>query len=206
MTPRVFLNLKALTYADLYGNLCVNRGYVFPEEYQELMEHLKELCSPPICTLLEKMELNVNCANSIIVRVQSGTETFPAEYPFIAALYDDSTQTFFCGGVLVTAKHVVTAAHCLHPKHGQKIHPKDIFVLVGRHNITRKAEWGSETRWVKEIFIHPEWNKTATKYDADIAILKLDDNVRFSEQIKTVCVDNYPNNTISNEGKVASSK
>lgn len=220
MSPRVFQNLKSLTYVDLYSNVCVNRGFAFPEEYQELMEHLKEICSSMqldgrLGDDYSKIQLNVDCAKTVSMRVISddksismrvlfGTEVIPGEYPFIVALHDDLTQNFFCGGVLITAKHVVTAAHCIHPKSGQKINATDVFVFIGRYNITRKAERGSKTRWVKEIFVHPEWSSIADKYDADIAILELDDNVDFSEQIRPVCVDDYPENTISRDGKVVS--
>lgn len=54
---------------------------------------------------------------------------------------------------------------------------------------------------VKEIIIHPGWSSSGIKYDHDIAILKMSDNVKFSQFIQPICLMSF-NRTIKN-GKVA---
>lgn len=45
-------------------------------------------------------------------RVTGGKPTNSQEYPWVAALLRNGEQ--YCGGVLITDRHVLTAAHCVH--------------------------------------------------------------------------------------------
>lgn len=106
----------------------------------------------------------------------------------MAALVLIETNQFFCGGSLISPKHVLTAAHCIHQKYESALEAESILVLLGRHNLKVTAEKGSETRAVDKITIHPDWKIDDTKYDADLAILHLDRRVAFSQFIQPVCL------------------
>lgn len=106
----------------------------------------------------------------------------------MAALMLIETNQFFCGGNVISSKHVLTAAHCIHQKYGSALEPKSILILLGRHNLKVTAELGSETRAVDRISIHPDWKSADVKYDADLAILHLDRRVAFSQFIQPVCL------------------
>lgn len=193
---------------DLERNECIDKSFECPGEFQDLLERVAENCmlieTPTFGNGKSQFELNSVCANSITDRIYGGTRISPGEFPFLVALYDYSTESFFCGGALITAKHVLTAAHCVHQKQEQKINPEEVFVLLGRYNISLKAEKGSKARFVQEIFIHPDWDSNSMKYNADIAILELDEEVQFSSLIMPICVDDNPDNQLSHDGKVAS--
>lgn len=45
-------------------------------------------------------------------RIVGGKPADPLEWPWIAALLRNGA-TQFCGGVLITNRHVLTAAHCI---------------------------------------------------------------------------------------------
>ena len=50
---------------------------------------------------------------SHICRIVGGFETEPNEFPWVVGLTDRRLRQPFCGGALISNRHVLTAAHCL---------------------------------------------------------------------------------------------
>lgn len=98
------------------------------------------------------------------------------------------------------------AAHCFQEKDvpAKRSH-EDLFVRLGRHNIDLPHEKGSTTREVREIVIHPDWKYYSVKWDADIAILLLDEPVRFSQMIQPSCLPEIGDTSEMAHGKVVKS-
>jgi secreted trypsin-like serine protease/subtilisin-like proprotein convertase family protein len=101
--------------------------------------------------------------------IVGGREAEPGEWPWQVALinagghpYDDQ----YCGGSLISADWVVTAAHCAEGEEAD-----DIQVLAGIHNLVA-ADPGFVRLDVAEIIIHPDYG-VANQYDSDIALLRL---------------------------------
>jgi len=123
--------------------------------------------------------------------------------PFIAALMLQSKNQFFCGGTIITALHILTAAHCIQNKYAEKpFEASQIVILLGRHNISRQVEVGSEIRGVKEIKVNPSCNPREPKFEGDIAVLEMDRAVQFSELIQPVCLTVEPEISLREAGYV----
>lgn len=81
------------------------------------------------------------------------------------------------------------ASHCIqNKKSNDRLQAGDIRVILGGHDLNDPHEIGKEVRSVKNIFVHPHWNPDVIKFDADIAMLELEYEIRFNEYIQPICL------------------
>lgn len=131
-----------------------------------------------------------NCGNSVVSSgvIVEGNAIKRGQWNFMAALFYTKDDKYFCGGTLISHKHVITAAHCLQPKYWDKVlQTSEVVVHLGRYNITKKVEPEAAIHEVAEINIHPDWDKEKIAYDADLAILRLQKEKLYSQFIGIAC-------------------
>lgn len=114
-----------------------------------------------------------------------GAPAIPKEFPHAARLGhrdDEGKVNWFCGGTLISNRHILTAAHC-------------VLSFEGTINIVRlgelefdnnKDDAQPEDFGVQSRIVHPGYDHPVI-YD-DIAILKLDRNVTFNEYKHPACL------------------
>jgi secreted trypsin-like serine protease len=104
--------------------------------------------------------------------IVGGQEATPGEWPWqVALVVKGSTNLFngqFCGGSLVAAQWVVTAAHCVYDNYGQI--DNNIDIVAGVHDLTN-PQAGYQQINALQIIPHPNYN--ANTSDFDIALIKL---------------------------------
>ena len=84
------------------------------------------------------------------VRVMGGRAAVPGQFPWLVSLQRQQRPQrhrwqHFCAGSLLTTRHVVTAAHCLHNS-GQA----DWRVVAGEHNISSSQQNREQVRKVSQ--------------------------------------------------------
>jgi secreted trypsin-like serine protease len=105
-------------------------------------------------------------ADDVSPMVVGGTRASTADYPWVVML--TTTANFqFCGGTLVKANKVVTAAHCAKGRT-----PASTRVVHGRDD---KQSTAGTVANVTKIWIHPSYTTATAGYD--VAVLTLDRNI-----------------------------
>ncbi|XP_009977042.1 PREDICTED: kallikrein-14-like, partial [Tauraco erythrolophus] len=105
-------------------------------------------------------------------RIIGGRPCSISQRPFQVALI--KRGQILCGGSLVAAQWVLTAAHCRQPI-------RDLKVLIG----TASLRGGTgEVRTISKVQVHPAYNPR--KNDNDFMLLRLNRPVQFSSDIKKI--------------------
>jgi len=144
----------------------------------------------------------------------------PGAWPWMARLIysanEESPSKTFCGGALVSSRHIITAAHCIKD---EKI-GKPIAVVLGDVDVTTEYDcmdtsdscgangaqglecynkgWCAKPAMkynVKRITVAPKYNKTGGRTEFggrfpinDIAVIELEEDVTFTNQIRPACL------------------
>lgn len=121
--------------------------------------------------------------------VQFGHVSERNKWPYLVALFEVSSKKFFCGGSLISRRHILTAAHCLQPKQATKVLAyNEVIGYLGKYDLNQLLERGSVPVYPNEIHIHPDWKPSVTSFDADIAVITIDEEAPLRHNIFPVCL------------------
>ncbi|XP_018415220.1 PREDICTED: ovochymase-2-like [Nanorana parkeri] len=117
---------------------------------------------------------------SLLSRIVGGTTAKEHDYPWIVSITRKSKHV--CGGALVSERHVITAAHCVTDKNITGLFK----VCIGDHDFNVKED--SEMVFsILEVIIHPNFLQSQP-INYDIAILVLNENIKFDGKIQPACL------------------
>ncbi|KFZ65996.1 Coagulation factor X, partial [Antrostomus carolinensis] len=108
-----------------------------------------------------------------------------------AVLIMDEYDEWFCGGTILNEYFILSGAHCVNE-------PKDLSVLVGMVD-KEKEEPSRAKHRVEKIIKHDKFD-TET-FDSDIALLKLEEPITFSEDVVPACLpeEDFANDILMNQ-------
>ncbi|OAD52709.1 Serine protease gd [Eufriesea mexicana] len=143
-------------------------------------------------TPVNKQENNLDCGrpsnlNKVNPLIAGGVKTRPGQWPWVAAIFVSKRNFgFYCGGSLVSNRHVITAAHCTKFDKAD-LHPSSFMVALGRYRLRDWNEKDSVNREVAEYKVHPNYNMDDNA-DSDLAVFILKQRVEYSAVIRPICL------------------
>ncbi|XP_066033692.1 acrosin-like [Chamaea fasciata] len=115
-----------------------------------------------------------------MTRVVGGVGALEASWPWIVSIQHPGLG-HWCGGSLITADWVLTAAHCFDKLDDISM----LYVVLGATEFTQPGP-GAVVRNVKQVVVHPYYRRADFSYD--IALLQLDGSVQCSTYIQLACL------------------
>uniref|UniRef100_A0A182J6S1 Peptidase S1 domain-containing protein n=1 Tax=Anopheles atroparvus TaxID=41427 RepID=A0A182J6S1_ANOAO len=133
-----------------------------------------------------------DCGWSRTTKIVGGTEAGVNEFSSMVGLLDPLTANVFCSGAIISARYVLTAAHCA------KTIPSvsRVQALVGDHDYRNGLDTPYSAIYsIEQIITHERYNEQ--NRDNDIAILKTTTEMDFNRGVGPVCLPFAHNGPVS---------
>lgn len=121
-------------------------------------------------------------------RIVGGQDSSKGAYPWHVLLRRGGQVA--CGGSLLNERWVLTAAHCVTIKQSGIIPLSTLEIFAGLHQIRKLNASHVQRRRVIKIITHRDFNFTL--FESDLALLKLDREVKISHYARPVCLPEKP--------------
>uniref|UniRef100_A0A8P4GM08 Mannan-binding lectin serine protease 1 n=1 Tax=Dicentrarchus labrax TaxID=13489 RepID=A0A8P4GM08_DICLA len=128
-----------------------------------------------------------------VKRIVGGRSAEPGLFPWQVLLsVEDLSRVpedrWFGSGALLSGSWVLTAAHVLRSQRRDTsvvpVAPEHVKVFLGLHDASDRSL--ASNRSVQQIFLHPDFQPN--NYNNDVALLRLTEQVEFTELIRPVCL------------------
>jgi len=125
-----------------------------------------------------------------VKRIVGGSQSSQGKWPWQAALFYKGTH--YCGGAIISNTWILSAGHCFNPL--TSAIPADWTVVLGDHHIKERNDKYEQRRKVVNITIHEGYKSMYfegihdTPPKNDVAILKLDKPLTFTDFVQPLCL------------------
>uniref|UniRef100_A0A336MQD4 CSON003142 protein n=1 Tax=Culicoides sonorensis TaxID=179676 RepID=A0A336MQD4_CULSO len=136
------------------------------------------------------------CGSADSNRIVGGVRASLGQYPWLARLGYNRTYkiTFECAGALITKRHILTASHCV------DVAPVSVVqVILGEHDARSETDCEMDmcadpVQIFEPILITYPIEYNNPEYKHDIALIKLNREVKYTRWIHPICLP-LPNDT-----------
>ncbi|XP_074037294.1 CLIP domain-containing serine protease HP8 [Leptinotarsa decemlineata] len=197
-----YLRRSQCGFEGTLPKVCCPSGGQKSSTSKPVTDHNMEL-KPSKSSLLPSTEM---CGISTQDKIYGGTEAGLQEFPWMALVEyerDDRRHGFYCGGVLINSRYILTAAHCIKGKDLPKTW-KLVSVRLGEHNTDNETDCydnGFTVQCspppinvpVEETVAHEQYDAYDVNQYHDIGLLRLAREVTFTANVKPICLPKTAN-------------
>merc|ERR1719219_37144 len=186
MIPILILALQVLSALGRPQNDGLIHTDLIPERRDNLPAELIDLFMNGTSRQASSRAVNsCGCAApSSSGRIVGGSEVSP-KYKYPYQIYFQANG-FMCGGTIINKRYVLTAAHCLFDKFGNKHPVSRCSVILGEHNLDDQINEGGQIIAVDRFIERADYSTRG--HANDIAILKLKTDIKFTDNVKPACL------------------
>ncbi|KAL7738143.1 hypothetical protein ACLKA6_006486 [Drosophila palustris] len=131
------------------------------------------------------LKQNCNCGWSASSRISNGQQAAANEFPSMAALKDrTSNLATFCGGVIASHRHIITAAHCTL----QISQATNIVAIVGTNNLQNPTSSMYYDQYAIQQMVRHEQYVNEPNVVNDIAVLITASTIKWSRGVGPICL------------------
>lgn len=125
--------------------------------------------------------LNLEHVNVELIDIIGGSESDIRQFPYQVSLR--LNNDFFCGGIIIDAQNILTAAHCVCAIDYSEcpVSASDLSIVAGSTTLYPVAEGGIQIP-IEKIFVHEHYISKII-YANDIAVLRLSQRLKFGSNI-----------------------
>lgn len=139
---------------------------------------------------------NHKLRKSVSPYIAFGQDAKPGEWPSFATLSAQPGSVVSCSGVLISDRHVLTAAHCIHDS------DTNLLVDISAINVTLgDLRIGVNDDEEKEFKVTKVCGSKPLDYDRDWAVLTLNKKVIFNDYIQPACLPFEPIERIADSSR-----
>lgn len=162
------------------------------DQLQNLTSNAIDLPSSPSCGRLQSGRQQVSTREP---RIVGGNSTYEGEFPWAVSIQRHGNH--HCGGVIVGRRWILTAAHCVRSQQASSL-----IVRTGGHTLSRSSNSINShlerDYFVDQIVMHDDFSRydnltasqmksSANTNNADIALLRLKQDIQWNELALPVC-------------------
>ncbi|XP_058824276.1 chymotrypsin-like protease CTRL-1 isoform X2 [Topomyia yanbarensis] len=177
------------------NNNLLGRGYVKQTSISPPTSQKGYTCGKPSAAILNRLSIN-------------GHLVIKGQFPWIVPLFDrmqPQNPKYICGSTIITKKYLVTAAHCVYGI-DDFMPAERILAVPGMYNTDNFLEENAEFVTIEKVIPHHEYVYDDDGTDADLAVLRLEESLEYSDYIIPICLwrgDNDLFKIVGQEGIVA---
>ena len=115
--------------------------------------------------------------------IRGGSPIAIAKAPYQVRLwYSSNFSTYSCGGSILYKRYILTAAHCFDELKDKR----HIQVVAGIDDLKNRYGSNAQRFGVKNVYLHPKYNKSSSPPNYDVAILELNGTLKFNAKVQAV--------------------